>query len=157
MKHSDQSRLRGFLINLPVDASAKHTSLYKLKNKMRMRIMKNIHKINNRVTVMLFFCGIGLLVACSSTTGVAVAQTADTRQKGEVMTSGIIQKPESTTYQYGTHVLQDQDGKILYALKSTSVQLDNYIGKKVDLQGKFVEDYPVDGGPPFVEVVKIIE
>lgn len=120
--------------------------------------MKNMYGISKRFILLFLLGGISLLEACNSTTGIATTPSAtDNRREGQAMISGTIQKQGTTTYQYGTHVLQDQDGKTLYALRSTIVQLDNYIGKKVELQGKFVEDYPVDGGPPFVEVVKIIE
>jgi hypothetical protein len=117
--------------------------------------MKSKRKIRNRLILVVFFCGMSLLDACKSTSSVPPVQAEDTQQKGEVSLSGTLEKQGITTYQYGTHVLHDKDGKTFYALKSETLQLDTYIGKTVELKGTLVNDYPVDGGPQYIEVVKI--
>jgi hypothetical protein len=119
-------------------------------------VMKSKNKINNGLILMIFFCGMSLLNACK-TKGLAAFPPADSNQKEKVSVNGTIQKQGITTYQYGTHVLLDKDGKTLYALKSETLKLDDYIGKKVELEGKLVEDYPVDGGPSYLEVMRIKE
>lgn len=60
--------------------------------------------------------------------------------------SGTIQKQEMTTYQYGTHTISG------YALRSSSILLDDYIDQQATIVGKKIEGYPVDGGPDFLEV-----
>lgn len=72
-----------------------------------------------------------------------------------VKATGTIQKQGITTYMYGTHVLLDDKGKTLYALKSKTVRLDKYIGKKVTVTGDLVEGYPVDFGPDYLDVKEI--
>jgi hypothetical protein len=68
--------------------------------------------------------------------------------------SGIIRQQGVSTYQYGTHVLTDDTGKTLYALRSKK-NLDNYIGKHVEIKGKKVNGYPVENGPEYLEVTKV--
>jgi hypothetical protein len=122
--------------------------------------MKSKNKMKRKLILLLLFCGISLLNACKSsknTATVASIQAVDSLQKDEVLIKGILERQGITTYQYGTHVLLDTAGKTLYALKSESLQLDLYIGKKVELKGKLVEDYPVDGGPSYLEVIRIKE
>ncbi|MDG2343085.1 MAG: hypothetical protein P8L23_00725 [Flavobacteriales bacterium] len=67
----------------------------------------------------------------------------------KVKTTGLIQKQGITTYMYGTHTITD------YALKSNSINLDNYIDKNVSIIGEKIDGYPVDGGPDYIEVKKI--
>jgi hypothetical protein len=74
---------------------------------------------------------------------------------GEITASGTVRKQGITTYMYGTHVLLDGNGKTLYALKSVSVDLDRYIGRKVTVKGDLVKGYPVDFGPKFLNVESI--
>jgi len=66
---------------------------------------------------------------------------------------GVIQKQGITTYQYGTHILK---GKKTYALTSKKVSLNEYIGKKVKIQGTFISGYPIEGGPQYINVKNII-
>lgn len=63
--------------------------------------------------------------------------------------TGTIQEQGITIYQYGTHTISG------YAIKSSTIKLDNYINKNVTILGKKIEGYPVDGGPDFIEVEKI--
>jgi len=72
-----------------------------------------------------------------------------------VTAEGVIQKQGMTTYQYGTHVLKDSNKKTLYALTSKSEKLDTYVGKQVKITGTLIPDYPVDGGPKYVEVTSV--
>lgn len=66
--------------------------------------------------------------------------------------SGTIQLQGITTYMYGTHILKDSSGKTLYALRSKSVNLDEYINKNVEIKGKKVNGYPIERGPEYLEV-----
>ncbi|MFT6336607.1 MAG: hypothetical protein ACJATI_003366 [Halioglobus sp.] len=67
----------------------------------------------------------------------------------KVEATGTIQEQGMTTYQYGTHVI---DG---YALRSSIVDLANYIGQSVTVIGHLIEGYPIDGGPDYFEVEEI--
>ena len=79
-------------------------------------------------------------------------------QAGEQVTlTGIVEKPEGTTYQYGTHAISDQDSGY-YALKSSAVDLDTYVGQPVTVYGTLVPGYEnaqIEGGPPLVEVTRV--
>jgi len=72
----------------------------------------------------------------------------------EISAVGFIQEQGFTTYQYGTHILVDK-GKTLYALKSSIVNLDKFIGKKVKIHGSIIEGYPVAGGPDYLNVREV--
>jgi len=63
--------------------------------------------------------------------------------------TGTIQKQGITTYQYGTHTISG------YALRSSSVTLDDYINQNVTVVGHKIDGYPVDGGPDYIEVEEI--
>jgi hypothetical protein len=62
---------------------------------------------------------------------------------------GTLQEQGFTTYQYGTHTLGN------YALRSSTVNLDDYVNQEVEVIGRKVEGYPVDGGPDLIEVEHI--
>lgn len=66
-----------------------------------------------------------------------------------VEANGTIQKQGITSYQYGTHVITG------YALRSSTLDLDNYIGQTVTVVGYLVEGYPLSGGPDYIEVEEI--
>ena len=75
-----------------------------------------------------------------------------------VVAEGKIQPAGMTTYQYGTHILTDGSGDLLFALQSDTVALDDYVGKRVTLYGIRVPGYQngaVEGGPDLLEVTRI--
>ena len=86
-----------------------------------------------------------LIVACKS---------SDSGETGRQY-SGIIEPAGITTYQYGTHRLQTEND--FYALTSDSVNLTNYEGEKVKLTASQIEGYPVDGGPVYLRVTKVMK
>ena len=75
---------------------------------------------------------------------------------GEVTATGFIKKQGITTYMYGTHVLLDEKGQTLYALRSDNIDLNKYINRKVTVKGYLVKSYPIDSGPNYLNV-KFIE
>lgn len=102
---------------------------------------KNDHMKYSRIILAFFIL---LTISCSNK-----AEVRAIKAKGAIQAQGI------TTYMYGTHVLKDDEGKTVYALRSSSVTLDDYVGKDVEIVGSKVEGYPVDGGPDLLEVSKI--
>ena len=64
---------------------------------------------------------------------------------------GTLHRPDATTYQYGSYTLVDESGNI-YALQNHGFDLGQYIGKKVNITGTLIPGYPVDGGPPYLDV-----
>lgn len=111
-------------------------------------------KFKNGILLLLIGFAAGFS-ACKSTTSVPATQANENKTPQGVSASGIIQQQGITTYQYGTHILVDVNGKTLYALKSDIIPLNKYIGRKVQLQGVPVEGYPIEGGPEYLEVVTI--
>tara|TARA_B100000795_G_C22438197_1_gene300825 strand:- start:195 stop:476 length:282 start_codon:yes stop_codon:yes gene_type:complete len=87
----------------------------------------------------------------STLLGILICLSVSSCNKDEnnVETNGTIQKQGITTYQYGTHVITG------YALRSGTLDLDNYIGQTVTVVGYLVKGYPVDGGPDYIEVEEI--
>jgi len=75
----------------------------------------------------------------------------------QISTKGTIQKQSETSYMYGTHIIKNDDENTIYALTSPSIKLGNFEGKNVLIEGKFVEGYPIDGGPKYLEVIDIEE
>ncbi len=78
-----------------------------------------------------------------------------TKSNNEDTYSGIIETAGITTYQYGTHILKNEN--TFYALRSENIDLDDHVGKKLSLNAKIIVGYPVEGGPVYLEVTKIIE
>jgi len=72
-------------------------------------------------------------------------------------TIGIIHKIEASTWMYGTHTINDSNGKPLYALTSSTVDLNSFENKRVKISGNLIEGYPVDGGPKYLNVTIISE
>ena len=66
---------------------------------------------------------------------------------------GKIEAIGMTSWQYGTHTLTNDEN--FYALRSKTVNLQQYEGKTVKIIAEKVEGYPVDGGPEFLEVLSI--
>lgn len=81
-----------------------------------------------------------LITSCSKDTS-----TPQIRFKGTIGVQGF------TTFQYGTHLISNQ--KTFYTLKSQTINLNNYLNQTVTISGNFVEGYPIDGGPEFVDVI----
>lgn len=67
--------------------------------------------------------------------------------------TGLIKAQGITSYQYGTHTLETEDS--LYALRSETIELDNYIEKRITLTAETIEGYPVDGGPKYLNVIDV--
>lgn len=88
---------------------------------------------------------LSIFSACSTLT--------PTGSKSVVQLSGIIDKPEMTTYQYGTHVLKS--GNRTYALKSSKVDLSSFMIEEVKIKGIKVEGYPVENGPELIDVLEV--
>lgn len=68
---------------------------------------------------------------------------------------GIIQK--NTITSYGTHFLIPNTGSAAHALKSDNINLDEYIGKKVQVRGDLMTGYTRDDGPRYMNVKSIIQ
>ena len=69
--------------------------------------------------------------------------------------SGIVSAQGISTYQYGTHILTDDNGNLLYALRSNCTNLDKYLNKNVEIKGRKIKGYPVSGGPEYLEVSNV--
>lgn len=100
-----------------------------------------------------------VLAAVLASSAPALAQSALTQYSGgeQVTLAGTLEKPDATTYMYGTHSISDQY-QGYYALRSASVDLDAYVGQAVEVYGTLVPGYEsgqVEGGPPLVEVTQV--
>ena len=72
-----------------------------------------------------------------------------------VAAAGVIRRQGFTDYDYGSHVLRDEDGKTLYALTSDKIDLDEYLGFTKTVRGESVSGYPLAGGPDYLNVKTI--
>ena len=112
------------------------------------------------------------LTACSSEEG-SQAQDSGEEQETEAPTkeeptplpseelipaAGVLERPEITTYMYGTHAIANEASGDRYALRSEDVDLDGYVGQRVTVYGTPVPGYEngqVEGGPPLLNVTRI--
>lgn len=81
--------------------------------------------------------------------------TSSTNEKHPFVFRGLIEKPEMTSYMYGTHTISNDTKR--YALQSKTIDLDRYIQKTVSIKGDSVKGYPVDGGPVLIDVKAVEE
>ncbi len=88
-----------------------------------------------------------LLTGCGSGSG----EPAET----ETGTLGTIKRQGVATYGYGTHILSDDAGRTIYALKSDTINMDNYLDRKITVDGDLIDGYPVDSGPEYLNVKSI--
>ena len=76
-----------------------------------------------------------------------------------IVATGVMEKPEITTYMYGTHVITDEVSGTRYALRGEDVGLlDSYAGQRVSVYGELVPGYEngqVEGGPPLLNVTRV--
>ena len=72
---------------------------------------------------------------------------------GTITVKGKVEKLGMTTFQYGTHLLKAENKT--YALKSATINFDDYINKEVTVKGKKVAGYPIDGGPELIDVTLV--
>ena len=97
--------------------------------------------------ILTFFTGLALIFL-----------TATCNQKeaaNQLQVTGTIQEQGMTSYQYGTHTLTNSE--TFYAIKSDSVELDQYLNQRVTVTAEKVEGYPVDGGPEYLRILSIEE
>jgi hypothetical protein len=74
----------------------------------------------------------------------------------EVSVRGRVEELGMTVWMYGTHALVDPEtGEVLYALTSDTVVLACYVESVITVRGNLVEGYPVDSGPPYLEVLEV--
>ncbi|MFP4563508.1 MAG: hypothetical protein ACLFRY_09380 [Spirochaetia bacterium] len=74
----------------------------------------------------------------------------------EVSARGRVEELGMTVWMYGTHALVDPEtGEVLYALTSDTVVLACYVESVITVRGNLVEGYPVDSGPPYLEVLEV--
>jgi hypothetical protein len=100
------------------------------------------------------------LMALLGMLALALATAAPALAESEPQLTGVIEKPELTTYMYGTHSMTDDELGNFYALESEVVDLDAYVGQRVTVSGAFVpgyEDGQVEGGPPLFSVTHVEE
>ena len=103
-----------------------------------------IHTFNKDLTMKLIKpLLLGFLLAMS------VSACQDDVQPIRIEVTGTIQEQGITTYQYGTHTISG------YALKSETINLDDYVNQNVTIVGYKIDGYPVDGGPDYIEVEEI--
>jgi hypothetical protein len=91
----------------------------------------------------------------SITIVVVLSSCAAQNGPDKIRAQGTIEKTEMTYYQYGTHILVSEAGETLYALRSSTYELDEYQHQKIELTGTPVKGYPVEGGPDYLEVTGI--
>jgi len=113
----------------------------------RRYIAENFYLGGNMKKIIFIFPLILFLASCDSSV----------ESNNSVSSNGFIKKIETSTWQYGTHTLNNLQGKPRYALKSLNYNLDDFNNKKVIIRGIKIEGYPVDGGPIYVDVKSIEE
>jgi hypothetical protein len=86
---------------------------------------------------------------------VVLAVASQALAQESVVATGVLEKPEATTYMYGTHAIVDEASGTYYALTSEGMDLDAYIGQRASVYGVAMpgyEDGQIEGGPPLLDV-----
>ena len=99
-----------------------------------------------------------MLLAAVLAAMLAAASPALAESEPVFEATGVLEKPEVTTYQYGTHAITDEASGNRYALQSQSVDLDAYAGERVTVSGAPVPGYQdgqVEGGPDLLRVDQV--
>lgn len=108
--------------------------------------MKNVFLLS-LATVML-------LTACDKSARDLQPKTPSDKESYPFEFKGLLRQQGPTTYMYGTHVISGEGQ--FYALRSSRVNLDNYVGRTVTVKGHKVEGYPVENGPEYIDV-KVVQ
>jgi hypothetical protein len=96
-------------------------------------------------TILLFLTlFVGSLQSCTKENPVELKETYPFEFKGVLKKQGV------TSYMYGTHIIQFEGQT--YALRSSTIVLDQYVDKTVTVKGSKITGYPVDNGPEYIEV-----
>ena len=103
-----------------------------------------------------FFIITGFALVLFTATCSPLTSTSSTVEDSFEVT-GRIGEQGITSYQYGTHTLTNGDEETFYALKSETVDLDQYIGQEVKVTAVEIEGYPLEGGPSYLLVIKVKE
>jgi hypothetical protein len=107
-----------------------------------------MRKSKNYLKLILMILSMALVLPLSS-------YGASRNNSEDITATGVVQKQGITTYMYGTHVMRDNDAHKFYALRSSSIDLDKYVGQNVTVKGTLVPGYPVDFGPDYLEVQSV--
>ncbi|MBV9692052.1 MAG: hypothetical protein JO202_20345 [Ktedonobacteraceae bacterium] len=75
-----------------------------------------------------------------------------TLEEDTVSAQGTVRENDTNNPPYGTHILVDSSGKILYALQSSTVNLPDYDNENVTLSGNTVPPYT---NPSLLDVGKV--
>jgi hypothetical protein len=96
------------------------------------------------------------LAVLAAMLGLVLAAASLASAQESVVATGLIERPEITTYMYGTHAMTDEVSGTFYALTSEEEGLlDSYVGQRVTVYGTLVPGYEsgqVEGGPPLLNV-----
>lgn len=93
------------------------------------------------------------LFSCKKDEVETPAPTPTVTRTASMQATGLLKRLEVSTFMYGTHILIMNTG--YYALKSTTVNLDQYVNQNVTITGNRIAGYPVDGGPPYIDVITV--
>lgn len=105
-----------------------------------------LQRLKNMKKVLISMSFAAFIFSCSA--------RQNDNDSGVMTLNGTIEKRETTSYQYGTHIFNSGDK--IYAIKSNSLNLNTYLNKQVSISGSKVKGYPVDGGPELIDVSKVI-
>jgi hypothetical protein len=72
-----------------------------------------------------------------------------------VLSNGFLKKIETSTWQYGTHTLNDGQGKPIYALKRSNLNLDDFNNKEVKIRGEQIKNHI--GGGQYMLMLKALK
>ncbi len=69
---------------------------------------------------------------------------------------GVLKKQGITSHMYGSHTIRDAGTGRLCALRSSYPKLlDRYVGRRVVVYGTRVPNFPIDFGPPLLDVYAV--
>lgn len=119
-------------------------------------IWYNMFMTKKQIGIIISFGVVLFLVYVTSQLGLGVESDPDNAVSAPtIAATGVINRQSFTDYDYGSHVLKDEDGATLYALTSDEIDLDEHLGLTKTVRGESVSGYPLDGGPDYLNVKTI--
>ena len=110
-----------------------------------------------KATILVVVLILFVAAPASAQRGVGAGQENPTSEP--IVVTGEIEKPQATTYMYGSHAITDEASGKRYALRSEEEDLlGDYVGRRATVFGTPVPGYEagaIEGGPPLVEVSRV--
>jgi hypothetical protein len=124
---------------------------------LQCKVERREAKMPKKATILAVVLILFVAAPASAQQGAGAGQEKSSSRT--IAVTGVIEKPEITSYMYGSHAITDEASGKRYALRSEQAPLlDDYVGQRVTVFGTSVPGYEggaIEGGPPLIEVDQV--